>query len=73
MKEEIKMPCPGVFISSGGIKDRKIRERNRGPKKSDTLFSDSVWMCLHRRGFSKTLPCKSNVEEIHNILFSWTV
>lgn len=38
MKGEIKMPCPGVFISSGGIKDRKIRERNRGPKKSNNPF-----------------------------------
>lgn len=32
------MPCPVVFISSGGIKDREIRGRNRGPKKSNTLF-----------------------------------
>lgn len=38
MKGEIKMPCPPVFISSGGIKDRKIRKRNRSPKKSNTLF-----------------------------------
>lgn len=38
MKKEIKMPCPLVFISSGEIKDRKIRESKGGPKKSNTLF-----------------------------------
>lgn len=48
------MPCPVAFISSAGVKDRKIREWNRGPKSQTPFFSDSVWMCLHTRGFSNT-------------------
>lgn len=49
MKKEIKMPCPVAFISSAGVKDRKIREWNRGPKsQTPFLFRFSLDVSAHK-------------------------